>query len=108
MSDGKVTSKTVGLGFLVVILAGLSTALGAAMVFFPRLVQLTSRRILASGLGFSAGVMIYLSFVESFTRSFDSFENHYQDDHKRSAMSKFYATISFFSGVALNGVSLKR
>jgi len=52
-------------GFLVALLlttlAGLSTGIGSALAFFARR---TSTGLLASGLGFSAGVMIYVSFVE--------------------------------------------
>jgi zinc transporter, ZIP family len=57
-------SPNVGLAFGLVIGAGLATALGAAVVFIPSLVKLASRRVLASALGFSAGVMTYVSFVE--------------------------------------------
>ncbi|MBN2494675.1 MAG: zinc transporter ZupT [Deltaproteobacteria bacterium] len=43
------------------LLAGLSTGIGSAMAFFARR---TSTRFLSISLGFSAGVMIYVSFVE--------------------------------------------
>lgn len=113
MTDREFSSSTVGLGFLVVILAGLSTGIGAAVVYFPKLVKLASRRVLASALGISAGVMTYVSFVEIFVKSVDSFDEHlvdnssYGDDEdKRSGMANLYATLSFFAGVALNAVSV--
>ena len=46
-----------GLSFL----AGAATALGALLAFF---VKKDNFKILALGLGFSAGVMIYVSFME--------------------------------------------
>ncbi len=47
--------------FLVTLGAGLATAVGAAMGVFAKH---TNRQFLAVALGFSAGVMIYVSFVE--------------------------------------------
>ena len=48
---------------LLTTLAGLSTGIGGAIAFFA---QRTNRGLLAGALGFSAGVMIYVSFVELF------------------------------------------
>ena len=59
-------SDNVGIAMALVAGAGASTALGASVVFFPSLVKLASRRVLASALGLSAGVMTYVSFVEIF------------------------------------------
>lgn len=76
MSDtappSNVAQGNVGVAFALVIGAGLATALGASVVFFPSLVKLASRRVLASGLGFSAGVMIYVSFCRNFLQVQDS------------------------------------
>jgi zinc transporter, ZIP family len=54
--------------FLVTLGAGMATALGAAMGLFARH---TNRVFLALALGFSAGVMIYVSFVEIIPKSLD-------------------------------------
>lgn len=48
-------------GFVLAALAGLSTGIGSAMAFFTRT---TNRSFLSIALGFSGGVMIYVSFVE--------------------------------------------
>ena len=61
-------SSNVGIAFALVILAGGAMGLGAAVVFFPRLVKLASRRTLAGALGLSAGVMTYVSFVAIFQK----------------------------------------
>ncbi len=49
------------LAFSMTLLAGLSTGIGSAMAFFTKR---TSTRFLSVSLGFSAGVMIYVSFVD--------------------------------------------
>ncbi|MGB0390239.1 MAG: zinc transporter ZupT [Salibacteraceae bacterium] len=54
--DGDVT-----FAFLLTTLAGLSTGIGAAIAFFAKK---TNFNILSTAMGFSAGVMIYISFVE--------------------------------------------
>jgi ZIP family zinc transporter len=110
MTEREVSSTTIALAFVVVIIAGASTAIGAAVVFFPKMVKLASRRVLASALAISAGVMTYVSFVEIFVKSVDAFneelETSYPDDEdKRVGMANLYATLSFFAGVALNAVS---
>ena len=50
--------------FLITLWAGLSTGIGSALVFFTKS---TNRIFLSISLGFSAGVMIYVSFVELFS-----------------------------------------
>ena len=81
--------------------AGLATALGAAVVFFPSLVKLASRRVLASALGFSAGVMTYVSFVEIFSKSRKAFINYGETESN----AYLYATLCFFGGVGVMLVS---
>jgi len=89
-----VNDPNLGIAFALVIGAGLATALGAAVVFFPSLVKLASRRVLASGLGLSAGVMIYVSFAEIFTKSNQSFvATGIKED-----TAYLYATLCFFGG----------
>ena len=95
-------SENVGVAFALVIGAGASTAIGASVVFFPSLVKLASRKTLAGGLGLSAGVMSYVSFVEIFQKSVRSFEDAgYTYDH-----SYIYATLCFFGGVVSMIVSV--
>jgi len=52
--------------FVLTSLAGLSTGIGSAIAFFSRR---TNYRFLSLALGFSAGVMIYVSFVEMLPES---------------------------------------
>ena len=55
--------NSVAFAFLLTFLAGLSTAIGSAVAFFAKR---TNTNFLAGSLGFSAGVMIYVSMIELF------------------------------------------
>jgi len=92
-----VDNPNVGIAFGAVIAAGASTALGSAVVFFPKLVKLASKNVLASSLGISAGVMTYVSFVEIFQKSVGSFIDAGHDESR----ANIYATLSFFLGVVV-------
>ena len=93
-SDG---SENVGIALALVLGAGASTGLGAAVVFFPSIVKLASRRVLAGSLGFSAGVMTYVSFVEIFAKAQLSFSDAGHEDN----IAYIYSTLCFFSGVVV-------
>eukprot|EP00560_Eucampia_antarctica_P008092 CAMPEP_0197824966 /NCGR_PEP_ID=MMETSP1437-20131217/2131_1 /TAXON_ID=49252 ORGANISM="Eucampia antarctica, Strain CCMP1452" /NCGR_SAMPLE_ID=MMETSP1437 /ASSEMBLY_ACC=CAM_ASM_001096 /LENGTH=399 /DNA_ID=CAMNT_0043424787 /DNA_START=168 /DNA_END=1367 /DNA_ORIENTATION=- len=90
-----VDNPNVGLAFLMVSCAGMATALGAAVVFSPKLVKLASRKVLAGALGLSAGVMMYVSFVEIFVKSLDAFEK----SGLEPKVANTYATLCFFGGM---------
>jgi zinc transporter, ZIP family len=53
--------QNVALAFALTAFAGLSTGIGSAIAFFSKK---TNKRFLSAALGFSAGVMLYLSFAE--------------------------------------------
>ena len=55
--------NTVLLAFLLTLFAGLATGIGSALAFFTKR---TNTKLLSISLGFSAGVMIYVSLVEIF------------------------------------------
>ena len=57
------------IAFLLTAFAGLSTGIGSILAFFTKK---TSTRYLSASLGFSAGVMIYVSFVEILGKSRES------------------------------------
>lgn len=58
-----IDTTTILIAFGLTLFAGLSTGIGSAMAFFA---NRTNTRFLTISLGFSAGVMIYISFVEIF------------------------------------------
>lgn len=59
-------SHNVLIAFGLTLFAGLSTGIGSAIAFFARR---TNTKLLSVSLGFSAGVMIYVSFVELFAQA---------------------------------------
>jgi zinc transporter, ZIP family len=81
-------------GFLLVLGAGLSTCIGGAVVYFPSLFKLASEKALAASLGLSAGVMLYVSFVEILVKSNKAFVDSGVDE----ANAYTYATLCFFGG----------
>ena len=64
----------ISIAFLLATLAGISTAIGALIAFFSRQDNFT---FLSIGLGFFAGVMIYISFMEILPSSFVDFTKVY-------------------------------
>lgn len=94
-------SENVAIAMALVIGAGGATGLGAAAVFVPSIVKLASRRVLAGSLGFSAGVMTYVSFIEVFQKANSAFV----DAEHTEGNAYAYATLCFFGGVVLMTVS---
>jgi len=85
------------LAFLLTLFAGLSTSIGAVIAFFSKL---RTEKFLSLGLGFSAGVMVYVSFVEILKKSTDSFNSIYANEITAEALS----LLCFFSGIALSAI----
>lgn len=85
-------TSTVLFALLLTTLAGLSTGIGSAMAFFTKK---TSKRFLSTSLGFSAGVMIYVSFVELLESSKEALLISYNDEFSAASIS----FLSFLSGI---------
>jgi len=79
--------------FGLTLFAGLSTGIGSALAFFTKS---TNTRFLSLSLGFSAGVMIYVSFVEILQKAQDSLALVYGE---RTAA--WYAVLAFFGGILI-------
>lgn len=71
-----------------------STAIGSIIAFFSRKDDL---RVLSLGLGFSAGVMIYISFMEILPTALKDFKNHY-DSH----WAELLGLACFFGGILIS------
>lgn len=82
--------------FSLTLFAGLSTAIGSAIAFFAKK---TNYSFLAWALGFSAGVMIYLSFVEIFPKAFESLA-----EELSNGWAYAVTTLSFFGGIFFTGL----
>ena len=66
-------SENVGIACGVSIGAGLATGIGGLVVFAPQLLASVSKgTILAIALAISAGVMLYVSFIEIFVKSHEA------------------------------------
>ena len=76
--------------------AGLSTGIGSAMAFFTKT---TNTRFLSTSLGFSAGVMIYVSFTEILGKSMELMRESYG-----LGPGSWYAVLSFFGGIMIIGI----
>ena len=83
--------------FLLTVLAGLSTGIGALLAFFSKS---KSHTFLSIGLGFSAGVMVYVSFVEILAKSRHAFEAIYQSH----VIGESLALLCFFGGIGLSAL----
>ena len=79
------------LAFILTAFAGLATGIGSAIAFFART---TNKRFLSAALGFSAGVMLYLSFVEILPKARDALARDMGLVHGTWA-----AVGSFFGGI---------
>jgi zinc transporter, ZIP family len=79
--------------FLLTAFAGLSTGIGSAIAFFARS---TNTKLLTVSLGFSAGVMIYISFVEIFSEAKNDFIEKFGEFD-----GTLYTITSFFGGMLL-------
>lgn len=79
--------------FALTLFAGLATGVGSAFAFFKKQI---SPSFLAGALGFSAGVMIYVSLIEIFPKAKESLSASYGD-----SAGYIYTTLAFFAGIAL-------
>jgi len=81
-------SENIGLALILTTLAGLSTGIGSAIAYFikkPKMVYL------AFSLGFSTGVMIYISFMKLLP-------------HASEGVGEVWAITAFFTGIVFTGL----
>jgi len=82
--------------FLLTFGAGLSTGIGSALAFFTKK---TNETFLSIALGFSAGVMVYLSFVEIFPEALESLEEATSGNN-----AYLITTAAFFGGIGVTAI----
>ncbi len=85
--------STVLLAFGLTLFAGLATGLGSLLAFTAKP---TNHKFLSVALGFSAGVMLYVSFVEIFVKSRQSLSAATNE-----VTGYQLATLAFFAGILL-------
>ena len=83
----------VWIAFGLTLFAGMATGIGSALAFFA---SRTNYRFLSIATGFSAGVMLYVSFVEIFYKGADSLQKVYGE-----AAGNWVNVAAFFGGIAL-------
>lgn len=86
-----ITSEHILFGLMLTTIAGLSTGIGGLFVFFYRK---SSAKVLSFVLGFSAGVMIYVSFVEIFPEAMHQLESVHSD-----FVAGLLTLLGFFAGM---------
>ena len=78
----------VGIAFILTLIAGLSTGIGSTIAFFMKKPNV---KYLCFTLGLSAGVMLYVSFVELLPESF-------------SVVGEIWGIYAFFAGIIVIGI----
>ncbi len=86
-------NQTITTAFLLTIFAGLSTGIGSFIAFIAKR---TNTNFLSFALGLSAGVMIYVSFMEMLPQSLHSLTEEFGD---KTGM--LYMILGFFGGIIL-------
>jgi len=85
--------NTILFAFAVTLFAGLSTGIGSLLAFYTKQ---TNKKFLSGALGFSAGVMIYVSMIEIFVKARASLESVFG-----ATKGYWVTTIAFFAGIAI-------
>jgi ZIP family zinc transporter len=85
--------NTILFAFAITLFAGLSTGVGSALAFFAKH---TNTRFLAVSLGFSAGVMIYVSMIEIFVKAKNELVNVYG-----LREGYWFTVLAFFGGILI-------
>ncbi len=88
--------NTILFAFMLTLFAGLSTGVGSTIAFFAKR---TNTKFLTVSLGFSAGVMIYVAFVEIFVKG-----REILTEAMGMRQGWWVAVMAFFGGIVLIGV----
>lgn len=88
--------NTILFAFALTLFAGLATGVGSTIAFFAKR---TNTKFLTVSLGFSAGVMIYVAFVEIFVKGREVLTGAMGD-----RQGWWVAVLAFFGGIALIGI----
>ena len=86
-------NQTILIAFLLTLFAGLSTGIGSLIAFVAKR---TNTNFLSLSLGLSAGVMIYVSFMEMLPKSLESLSEIFGE---KTGM--LYMILGLFGGIAL-------
>lgn len=87
------STNTLWIALLMTLIAGMGTGIGALMSLLP---IARERKFLSGALGFSAGVMLYVSFLDLMPDALEQLSEIYTDKYAR-----FYTVFAFFIGMGL-------
>ena len=88
--------ENVLLAFTLTLLAGLATGIGSLIAFFAKT---TNTKFLSASLGFSAGVMIYVSMVEIFVKAKVALVDSLGDQ-----LGNWITVVAFFGGMLISAM----
>ncbi len=88
--------SNVWIAFGLTVFAGMATGIGSVIAFFAKR---TNFRFLSVATGFSAGVMLYISFVEIFFKGADALMAAYGE-----TLGNWMNVAAFFGGIAVIGL----
>lgn len=88
--------QNVILALTLTVLAGLATGIGSVMALFAKQ---TNTKFLSASLGFSAGVMLYVSMIEIFSKA-----RSYLIDATNEISGSWICAAAFFGGIVLIGL----
>ncbi len=86
-----ITTQTILTAFLLTMISGLSTGVGSLIAFFTKR---TNTKFLSAALGFSAGVMVYISFMELIPEALGILGEQFSP-----RLANIYMLAAFFVGI---------
>lgn len=89
-------NQNVILALTLTVLAGLATGIGSVMALFAKK---TNTKFLSASLGFSAGVMLYVSMIEIFSKA-----RSYLTEATNEITGSWICAAAFFGGIILIGL----
>lgn len=87
------SNSQIALAFILTAIAGLSTGIGSLIAL---LAKKTNRNFLSISLGFSAGIMIYVSFMEMMPQALSELSSVYGEKG-----GTLYLVVAFFIGIVI-------
>lgn len=91
-----IDNENLWLAFGLTLFAGLSTGIGSTLAFFAKP---TNKKFLSAVLGFSAGVMLYVSFIEVFPVAEEILQEELGE-----TKGTVYTVLAFFIGIFVIGI----
>ncbi|MDE5692646.1 MAG: zinc transporter ZupT [Duncaniella sp.] len=88
-----ISTHSLIVALMLTLVAGMGTGIGALLSLLP---QARETRFLAGALGFSAGVMLYVSFLDLMPQALADLGEIYE-----SRVADVYCVLAFFGGIAL-------